>query len=104
MDVYPEVLMFIGRFSHGTEEVRAGVYDCFLCGCCWWFAYILSIRFAKYKPDIMIDYIQNHFGCKIDGIVYDITGDVTNDHNWKPWNECEDDQLKERIVQQCIMF
>jgi len=103
-DIMPDVLMFIGRFSTNGSWLRTEVIDAFLFGCCWWFAYILSVRFAENDPRIMVDYISNHFGCKIGEEVYDITGVVTNDYFWQPWDECDDDTVIRRITEDCIMF
>lgn len=103
-DLLPEVLMFIGRFSHGPKHPRMDVIECFRCGCCYWFAYILSVRFEEYHPEIMIDYVANHFGCKIGSEVYDIGGIVTNDFHWEPFRDCIDTALEQRIIEQCIMF
>ena len=97
--------MFIGRFSYNGEEFRKDVLRCFLQGCCYWFAFILERRFYSYYPcDIMIDYVVGHFGCRINGHVYDITGDVTNKYTWEKWDNCDDNLLKRRITDQCIMF
>lgn len=103
-DPAPEVLMFIGRFSTDGWKERSDVIECFSFGCCWWFAYILSVRFAGYGSDIMVDYSSNHFGCKIGERVYDITGDVTDAYKWEQWRECADETLKKRIEECCIMF
>ena len=45
-DITPDVLMFIGRFSHDHIGIRNQVQECFLNGCCYWFAFILKTRFA----------------------------------------------------------
>lgn len=103
-DPQPDVLMFIGRFSTDGWLPRLEVQDCFLFGCCYWFAFILSVRFAEHKPEIVIDYVANHFGCRINGVVYDIRGDVTAMYNWEPWADCKDSALKERIDMCCINF
>ena len=103
-DRVPDVLMFIGRFSTDGRKIRKDTIETFTCGCCWWFAYILSVRFFEYNPRIMIDYVANHFGCKIGEEVYDITGIVTKEYKWKPWDECADEALKRRIIEDCIMF
>lgn len=104
-DIYPEILMFIGRFSTNGFTSREQVIECFTCGCCYWFAYILYSRFHKeIKCEIMIDYINNHFGCKIGNDIYDITGCVTNKYKWEKWDECNDSLLKNRIYEYCINF
>lgn len=93
-----KVLNFIKRFK-GSEET-------FTSGCCYWFARILFERFnnENYYCDIMYDYIDNHFGCKIDDRVYDVTGDVTFSYNWKYWKDCQDEDLIESINRDCINF
>lgn len=52
----------------------------------------------------MYDEVVNHFGTRIKGKVYDITGDVTNKYAWVPWDEMSDELKKSRIVRDCIMF
>lgn len=103
-DISMDVISFIGRFSTDGWGTRSEVLDCFLFGNCYWFAHILSERFMLYDPVIMIDYVANHFACKIQDRVYDISGDVTNTYVWSPWVECEDKELRERIIDDCIMF
>lgn len=103
-DIMPDVLMFIGRFSHDYKEPRQQVIKCFTEGACYWFAFILKTRFAEYNPEIVIDLVANHFGCRINGAVYDITGEVTSGHKWQSWDEYDDDTHKKRITEYCIMF
>ena len=100
-DRMPDILMFIGRFSHDHEGPREQVYDAFLHGGCYWFAYILRARFGG---EIMIDLVENHFACLIDGRVYDITGDVTEGYHWQSWDSYDDDIHKKRIDEYCINF
>ena len=103
-DIAPEVLMFIGRFSHDHEGEREQVIKCLTEGACYWFAFILHQRFMAYNPRLMIDYDARHFGCEIAGRVYDITGDATDKFTWKPWLECRDAALIKRITEYAIMF
>ena len=108
-----KVLRFINRFTNGGKNY--GTIDTFKNGCCYWFAHILQERF--YDPydwpgawsndgEIMYDKVVNHFGCQIEGIVYDITGDVTDAYDWEPWVTVaqEDDVRFTRIVRDCIEF
>ena len=100
----PDVLMFIGRFTTDGWGKRRQVEDCFLFGCCWWFAWMLRERFwREYSADIVVDYTQYHFACRINGHVYDVTG-LVNGGTWEKWEDCEDEALKKRITDQCIMF
>jgi hypothetical protein len=52
----------------------------------------------------MYDEAANHFGTRIKGKVYDITGDVTTKYKWVPWESITDSSLRARIVRDCIMF
>ena len=103
-DISPDVLMFIGRFSTDGKHTRQEVVECFTMGCCYWFAKILFLRFKQEGAEIMVDYVVNHFGCKIADRVYDITGDVTEAYNWESWIHCRDEALMKRITEDCIMF
>lgn len=95
-----DVAQFLKRF-HFSEDIT----DVFSNGCCYWFAKILYDRFAPtHGATIMYDEVINHFGTKINGRVYDITGDVTFKHEWKPWSEVDDELLRARIIRDCIMF
>lgn len=102
-------MKFIRRFTQGGKN--RGTIETFTQGCCFWFAFVLRERF--YDPndrnqnvDIMYDQIANHFGCRIDGAVYDITGDVTEKYNWQTWVSLmnEDELLAEHIIRDCIDF
>lgn len=97
-----EVMNFIDRFTSG--EKQAAVEECFTCGCCFWFAHILVSRFPQ--GSIAYDQIMNHFGCLIDGRVYDITGDVTDCYRWDGWAlVCmQDAALANRVERDCIYF
>ncbi len=93
-----EIQGFISRFhlSQFVDEV-------FTCGCCYWFAFILCRRFAD-RSQLMYDQIDNHFMAEIDGRLYDITGDVTGKYDAEPWDELDDELLKQRIERDCILF
>lgn len=105
-NVERDVLMFIGRFSTDGQGTRWEVVECFTQGCCYWFAFILKTRFdEEYGAEIVVNYVANHFGCRICGRVYDATGDVTEKYdNWYRWDDCDDEILKNRITEYCIMF
>ena len=97
-----EVLNFISRFTSGTK--KAAVEECFTTGCCFWFAHILVARFPQGL--LAYDQVANHFGCLIDGIVYDVTGDVTDQYKWEAWatTSMTDPALAQRIERDCIYF
>lgn len=65
-----EILQFISRFDRAQE--------CFMDGCCYWFAVILKERFCG---SIVYDPIYGHFLCEIDGDMYDVTGHANVDHS-----------------------
>ena len=94
-----DVLNFIARFTDNGK--RKEVIEALTCGCCYWFAQILSVRFDGY---IMYDLAENHFVTLIDGRLYDITGDVTEHYLVTPWDEYADEWHKSRIIKQCINF
>lgn len=100
------VSRFIDRFTQNGK--RQEVIDCFTNGCCFWFAHNLHGRFAIEASDVIIVYddIMNHFGCRINGRVYDITGDVTDKYNWRNWIEVyrEDVLRGNRIIRDCVNF
>lgn len=91
---------FLKRFHSGDS-----ITDVFSNGCCYWFARILFERFSmSHGAVIMYDDVMNHFGTKIQGKVYDITGDVTLQYEWKPWSDVDDELLRARIIRDCILF
>lgn len=102
---YP-VQKFIARFNH--NEKYEEVIDTFKNGCCYWFARILYERFSFEADEIYIVYdeVINHWGCYIDGLVYDISGEVTTDYNWELWSAvmARDELLAARLVRDCIYF
>ena len=75
-------------------------------GCCYWFSIVLKERFSYLDPEVMYDQVKNHFGCKIDGHIYDITGDVTFEYAWENWIEVSNSDMShaERIKRDCINF
>lgn len=97
-----EVLNFLQKFTGDGE--RQQVCDTFTGGCCYWMAYILAARFHDDDPIIMYDEVMNHFGTMLDGVVYDITGDVTGFYDWHAWDDLDDDALRSRIIRDCINF
>lgn len=94
-----EVDNFLKRF-HDSSSVD----DTFTNGCCYWFAFVLYVRFLSKGATLMYDEVANHFGTKVDGAVYDITGDVSLKFKWKDWNSITDEALLSRIRRDCIMF
>ena len=75
---HDDVLKFIEKF-HDNRDV-------FLYGQCYYFALILRRRFKSfYAANIVYNQIENHFACRIDGIVYDVTG-VINGGDWEYWS------------------
>lgn len=97
-----EVEGFISRFTDNGKRLE--VIDAFTNGCCYWFAVSLLIRFQHENVDIMYAQVDNHFGCLINGAVYDITGDVTDKYNWERWYDLDDGSLVARLYRDCINF
>ena len=90
------ILDFIKQFQD------LGAENCFNNGMCYWFAYILKNRFLSEHCHVMYDEVDNHFGCEINGVVYDING-IAPSHNWEPWYEMmtNDPLLYARILRDC---
>lgn len=96
------VLKFIGRFTLNGK--RQEVVECFSCGCCYWFAYILSKRFVD--GYIVYDQVENHYAYYINKLkkVFDITGEVTEGYKWEKWDDVtsNDQLLATRLFRDCI--
>ena len=60
------------------------IIDLFTCGYCYWYAYLLQI---KYHGEIWYLPVDNHFIYKQNNKYYDITGDITNYVNNLPDNQ-----------------
>ena len=52
----------------------------------------------------MYDPKNKCFGTRIDARVYDVTGDVTENHKWISWLEYSNKESKEKITKENIMF
>lgn len=110
MTLKEKINHFIDRFTHGGELKE--VKNIFSYGGCYWFARILYDRFYMLEletdGDILYDPVLNHFACRIDDRIYDITGDITNSsiYGWRSWNEyAEIDELEtNRIIKYCILL
>ena len=98
-----EVLKFISHFTYNGKYRQ--VIESFACGNCYWFAFILEERFKVGDTYIVYDDIENHFGCYIDGRVYDITGDITDKYGWLRWDEMYniDPVHYKRVHRDCIL-
>ena len=93
---------FINQFRQfGTDVV-----DCFSNGMCYYFMCILRKRFGPFCTTPMYDEVMNHFATMIDGRIYDITGDITDDpkYKWERWTAvCVlDHRHSERIRRDCV--
>lgn len=93
------ILEFIKQFR------TLGAENCFSNGMCWYFTLILRSRFG-YHNEVVYDSIINHFATEIDGRIYDITGDITNnpEYKWERWSSFiyKDPRHTERIRRDCI--
>ena len=67
---------------------------------------ILRKRFGPFCTTPMYDEVMNHFATKIDGRIYDITGDITDDpkYKWERWTtvRSRDWRHTERILRDCV--
>lgn len=98
------VIRFISRFTNTGKYDQ--VIEAFTCGCCFWFAQILSERFGG---TILFDDIEGHFATKIGERVYDVRGDITHEqHHWNRWDSWEDPAnpsgARMSVVNGCILF
>lgn len=106
--MHSEILSFISRFTDGGR--RSEVIDTFSNGCCYWFARILKERFGAPPPqntesEIVYDEVMNHFAYRYAGVVYDITGEVTNRVDcFKPWREVKDPLLVWHVIRDSILY
>lgn len=102
------VMKFINDFTNNGKKEE--LIDTYTNGYCYWFAHMLAdwALFQKERLDFQIYVvyaeIENHFGCLINGRVYDVTGDVTDKYDWKEWTKFyhRDELLGARIVRDCI--
>lgn len=87
-----DVLQFISQFRECKHT--------FLYGCCYWFAFILKERF---NGQIYYNPIENHFATKINGDLYDVSGEITCD-SFVLWDEYKkvDELEAARIERDCI--
>lgn len=97
-----DVISFISHFTSNSDKNQC--IDVFNGQCSYWFAMILFRRFIRVGATIMCDKNKNHFGTRINGRVYDITGDVTSRYSWASWLDMTDDSQKAEIISKYIMF
>lgn len=87
-------------FIKGFDPCR----DFFLSGYCYWFANILCQRF---HGTLVYDGVDNHFMARIEGELYDASGNVTNLYRYHLVEEWEKYRKRDplhtaRIVKGCI--
>lgn len=96
------ILNFIKQF----RDFGPQVVDCFSNGMCYQFMTILRKRFGPFCTTPVYDETLNHFATEIDGRIYDITGDITDnqEYHWKRWTTvvAEDYRRSEIIRRDCI--
>lgn len=95
------ILNYIKQFRDFGPQVE----NCFSNGMCYHFSLILCARFRDNAWRVY-DPIINHFAVQIDGRIYDITGDITDntEYNWKLWDsyQYEDPLHTEHIRRDCM--
>ena len=72
--------------------------------CSYWFAVILHRRFIRSGAKIMFSTDNFRFGTLINGKVYGIDGEITDNCQWVSWVEFADLETKDRITKQKILF
>ena len=101
METKQEVILnFIKQFRD------LGAENCFSNGMCYYFTLVLRKRFGPFCSTILYDEVINHFATQIDGRIYDITGDITDnqEYHWKRWTTvvAEDPKHSKRIYRDCV--
>ena len=95
----------IENFIQQFRQFGTDVVDCFSCGMCFHFAWILKARFGP-GAETVYDPVINHFACRIDDRIYDISGDITDnaEYKWETWATFKGKDQKEtmRIVRDCV--
>lgn len=93
-----KILAFIGKFQN------EGTIKTFTEGCCYYYAAILSLRFDG--ATLMYNPVENHFATRINGALYDITGEIPYTDSWVNWHTypAEDWKDAERVVRDCIIM
>lgn len=95
------ILNFIRQFRD------LGAENTFSNGMCYYFTTILRRRFGSSNGTIMYDQVTNHFATEIEGRIYDITGDVTDnsEYHWERWTDVRkhDPALAKFIRRDCIL-
>ncbi len=95
-----QILDFIKHFQN------EGTIKTFTEGCCYWFAKILCERFEMdhYRTMLMYNNIDGHFATKINGRLYDITGELNETADWKIWDEFQENEpiYSKTVIRDCI--
>lgn len=96
-----DILYYIDRFTGRGR--REGVFECFE-ECSARFALDLCQRF--YPGELMYSAEENLFGARIDGLVYNIHGDVTDYYNWETWSSFANREpvLSEEVYHNSILM
>lgn len=102
IDTNKTVIDFIFSF-------RGTMSDYFANGYCYWFAVILSQRFAHLRPRIWYNVVENHFVTEIQNVLYDSNG-IVNCYEpydiyyiWEDYKKIDPTHTA-RITAQCINF
>ena len=95
------ILNYIKQFRN------LGAENCFANGMCYHFTVLLRQRFGSAHCSILYDQVANHFATLIEGRIYDITGDITEnqEYHWERWSDVrqKDHALEKRIRRDCIL-
>lgn len=101
MTTKEKVLEFIRNFQN------EGTIQTFTEGCCYWFAYILVERFKSeaVSANIWYNQILGHFATVIDGVLYDITGELELTFDWYIWEHWLEQEpvYGQVVIRDCIL-
>lgn len=96
-----DIEKFIDQFR--AYEKEGVLEDTFLCGQCYWFAFMLQGRFKEL--DIVYEPVECHFLAQGHGRLYDIRGDVTELYMDEPHEFYAEEVFLEirSVVEGCIL-
>lgn len=90
----------ISEFLEGMRN--EGTVKVFAEGYCYWLAWILRERFGG---ELMYNPVLGHFCCRVDGVMWDIGGEIEDDGKWQEWwlYEMNEPLDAGRVRKACIM-
>lgn len=82
-------------------EYPAEICFVFYHGFCYWLAFILADRF---NGEIWFNPGTVHFACMIEGVLYDVFGEVEQKEEWTSWEKFQMEHHEEAqgVIDSCI--